>query len=234
MEVVELVARSSKLEEKGISRLYTACQKVKKGKGCTLERDRGEEREKKMQRKEKNRRGCTNLVLKRCVSSWPAHIFPWLTDERTFLLSSRRENRRSTSLDVTTRQFAPVMHVRAGLHDVGQSGWVTPRLGFLFRFFPCHTHALPGTREKDRQAEKRRETNARYTRRRHLQKVEKQGRKRAVFCTIVKSTDGREIDGVAAETCVGRNDPRARVHKALSRFYSLPARLRGQHRGACP
>lgn len=111
---------------------------------------------------------------------------------------------------------------------VNQAGSRRTRLGFLFRFFPCRVHALPSTREKDRQTEKRRETNAGYTRRRHLQKLEKQERKRAVFCTIVKSTDGREIDNTASQprTCVGRNDPRARVHEALSRFIRRLARLR--------
>lgn len=172
----------------------------------------------------------TNLVLKRCVSSWPAHIlFFCITDERSLVYRFQVEYHTTTRFrchDATIR--AGYARSNVSTTWVNQAGSRRTRLGFLFRFFPCRVHALPSTREKDRQTEKRRETNAGYTRRRHLQKVEKQERKRAVFCTIVKSTDGREIDNTASQprTCVGRNDPRARVHEALSRFIRRLARLR--------
>lgn len=83
------------------------------------------------------------------------------------------------------------------VYDVGQSGWITAARVPLPFLSSSHTRTTEYERERS-QIEKRREINARYTRRRHLQKVEKQERKRAVFCTIVKSTDGREIDGVAS------------------------------------
>lgn len=123
------------------------------------------------------------------------------------------------------------------VYDVGQSSWVTTQhsLRLLFRFFPRRVHALPSTSEKDRRTETRRETNARYTRRRHLQKVaEKQERKpRAAFCTIVKSTDGRrEIDNARRRShqltyTYTEREVILRVHEALSRFIQRLARLRG-------
>lgn len=141
--------------------------------------------------------------------------FSLIADKKDFFYT-QLENYTIMRFDVTTRQFVPVMHVQASLRRGSiRLDHAAARVPLPFL---SSSHIRTNEYERERsQIEKQRETNTRYTRRRHLQKVEKQERKRAAFCTIVKSTDGREIESQAL-TCVGRNDPRARVHEALSRF----------------
>lgn len=149
--------------------------------------------------------------------------FSLIADKKDFFYTFQLENYTIMRFDVTTRQFVPVMHVQASLRRGSiRLDHAAARVPLPFLSL---SHIRTNEYERERsQIEKRRETNTRYTRRRHLQKVEKQERKRAVFCTIVKSTDGREIDDVASANLRREKWSSCTCARGFKPVYSTPAK----------